>query len=274
MLVVVYAAWQLSLEASHDRTWLEHYERTPNAVVEADVVRLYNVRNWNHDHARVLSREWLDEVVIDPTDIARVWFVLATFSDSDYVGHSFLSFELADGQAYTFSIEARREEGEVYGTIAGLMNTFELWYGWGTERDFLSASLILLGRPLEMYPLELTAAERAAVFRSVAGATAQVAAQPEFYDTFSVNCTNLLAKAINEQSPGTIPYDLAWNLPGLAPAFLARERYIDIPDDTKDMRSHFKITTASPALLDSLKQGPLLFSQVLRTELAKPHLVD
>ncbi len=262
----VMIGWQLSLTPSHERNWQEHYARTPDAEVMDSVVRLRNVRNWSHDESGVTGRVWLDEVEIDPTEIVQVWFALSALSGSASIGHSFLSFELADGQAYTFSIEARREEGEDYSVLLGMLRQYELWYGWGTEQDFFGVSLILLERPLELYPLDLTAEQRARLFVAAARATHEVAEQPRFYNTLTANCTNLLAKAINAQAPGTIPYHPAWNLPGFAPAFLARQGFI-ADTDIATLRERHRFAQASPAIRSAVREHADNFSVVLRSEL-------
>lgn len=250
-----------------DRQWAEPYARTSDAIIGSSTVTLTNVRNFNHSDTAVINREWLDEVLIHSNDIEAVWFGLARFKDSRWVGHSFLSFELASGTVYTLSIEARREPDETYSSVKGLFNNFELWYGWGTERDFLGVSLFMLDRPLEYYRLNLTPAEAQAVFRSVALETHQVAAQPQFYNTLTANCTNLLAKAVNEQYPGRVPYHVAWNLPGRAPQFLQKEGLVDNAVNLTELEATARINGDDPALTATIDTTPSDFSLVLREQL-------
>jgi hypothetical protein len=270
LIIAVFLVDELLRTPSHDRDWPEHYARTPNATTGTSSVTLYNVRNWNHSQTEILSQEWVDEIALNPESVTRVWFGVTSFGNQ-YMGHSYLSFELQDGSAYTFSIEARREVDEEYNVFLGLLNQYDLWYGWGVERDFLSASVLLLDRPLELYPLRLTAAQRAAVFRSMAAATADIAAKPRFYNTLRANCTNLLARAINDLAPGTLPYHLAWNLPGLAPQYLFDQGFIDTTETTLDpLRNRSVITDEAPGLLETTDDEPVVFSKVIRTALQAP----
>lgn len=251
-------------QPSHDRDWYDFYAETPDATITDTTVTLHNVRNWNHDSTGVLSQEWLDTVPITITDIESVWFGLSRFGTSDLVGHSYLAFELTDGEVYMLSIEARREIDEQYGTFKGLFNQFELWYGWGTERDFLSASLFLLDRPLEYYKLALTPKEAQAVFVAMAHQTAAVAHTPQFYNTLSANCTNLLAKTINNQYPGRLPYHPAWNLPGRTLQYLYNNDLLDSQHTLEQHQQHANVTTHVPTLEAATSPTPAEFSRLLR----------
>ncbi|MCA9367767.1 DUF4105 domain-containing protein, partial [Candidatus Kaiserbacteria bacterium] len=254
---------------SHNRNWDTPYVRTPDALVTTSTVTLTNVRNFNHNTETTFSHEWKENVTIPIADVTAVWFGLARFNDSKLTGHSFLSFELASGTVYTLSIEARREVGETYNIVSGLFNEFELWYGWGTERDFLGVSMFTLNRPLEYYRLNLTPAEAQAVFRSVSIRTHEVAKHPVFYNTLTANCTNLLAKAINEQYPGRVPYHLAWNLPARAPQFFQKEKLVDDSIGVATLRQRVTIDSTDPKLTATIETTPDAFSQVLREQLTQ-----
>ena len=108
------------------------------------------------------------------------------------MGHSFLSFELASGSAYTLSIEARREVGETYSAPKGMFNQFDLWYG--QHRARLPQCVTVSGRPSMNITDWTTPEEAQAVFKAVAADTARIAESPQFYNTLTANCTNLLAK--------------------------------------------------------------------------------
>jgi hypothetical protein len=50
--------------------------------------------------------------------------------------------------------------------------------------------------------------------------TNALAAHPRLYNTFSANCTNMLAKVVNQTKAGSVPFDLSWYLPGYSDLFL------------------------------------------------------
>ena len=268
LLLIILFVWQITADSpSNSRDWYDFYAKTPDAVTSTSSVTLLNVRNWNHGTSGTLSKDWLDEIEINPTDIESIWFALSRFGNSEVSGHSFLSFELTTGEVYSLSIEARREVGEEYSVFYGLFNQFELWYGWGTERDFLGTRLFGADDQLEYYRLNLTAEEAQAIFSAVARETQSIADNPEFYNTLTANCTNLLAKTINQSYPGRIPYDLAWNLPGRSVEFLHEQALIDPTISVADHKVAATIDRTDPLLLQTIQGTSMEFSSALRKQL-------
>jgi len=256
--IIGFGIYLYLLTPSHDRDWESFSSRTPDAIVSSSNVTLTNVRNWNHSTSSVLSEDWIDQVEIDPADVTKIWFGLSSFSDIAAFGHTFLSFEFTDGNVYTLSIEARREIDEEYSFTKGLLRQYDLLYGWGTERDYVGVRTFLLDQKVELYPLDLTQAEAAAVFIALAEATNRVAIEPRFYNTLTSNCTNELVKVINQKYPDSLPYHISHNLPGLSIEYLQNQGLID--STTK--RSI--LPADNQALLSTIDQSPADFSRVLR----------
>ena len=224
---------------SHDREWQPFQSVMSDAAVTADTVKLTNVRDWQHTATTTYSKSYIDALTISNDDVQRVWFTVQPFAAVDAIGHTMLTFELESGDAYTFSIEARRENDEDYSSLLGTFNQYELLYSWGTARDFLGVRLFFLGDDLYHYPLDLTKKEAWHVLQYVAKATAKVHYTPRFYNTVTANCTNLLAKAINQETfASTLPYGLAWNLPGWSDQYLQRHGYLGASYDIETIRRH------------------------------------
>jgi hypothetical protein len=258
-------AYLYSLESSNDRNWYDYYQNTPDATVSEDgKVTLRYLRDFKHDRSGTAQDEWQENVTIDPEDVSRVWFVLSAIEESKYVAHSFLVFELNDGRAISFSIEARREEGEPYSALLGLFRKYDLIYSWGMERDFVGVRLFVFDYQTEMYPLLLDEEQAGKVFVAMARATADMADNPRFYNTLTGNCTNLLAKAINEAVPGRLPYDLSWNLPALSVGYLIEQGFIDSKGaDIDAVRANAVINDFTDELM-SVNDSALDFSRTLR----------
>lgn len=212
---------------SHERHWTEDHAFLPTADVTFDSVTLYTVRDWQYSEAEEpISKDWIEKIELNPEEITKVWFVLEPFAAFKAVGHTFLSFEFENGETYSFSVEARREIGEEYSSVLGVLPVYELMYVWGTERDFITRRLLMLNHPVYLYALELTKEETSSLFVTLAEATEELSKEPRFYNTLTANCTNMLAKIINEQYPGRIPYNIAWNMPGFSDSFLYEEGLI------------------------------------------------
>lgn len=241
--VLVLAALSLALLALYlssktpetTRDWLPEQAETATVTREGDMVTIHNLRDWTYDAERPLETTWTSKT-INPDDIERTWFIIEPFADWKAVGHTFLSFELTSGEVISFSVEARREQGEEYKATKGLVREYELSYQWGTERDFVTRRLIYLNHPLRLYPMTLSKEDSRALFLSLTEETNVLAEHPRFYNTLTANCTNILAKIVNKHYPGTLPYDLSWNFTGYADLYLFKEGLIaqtGTPEETQ-----------------------------------------
>ena len=259
LLGCIALVYVFSLEPSHERVWQDHSARTPDMLMNDDgTITIVNVRDWNHDANQVLSTDWQD-VTLDPKAVEQVWFGYSGFSKLPLLAHTFVSFEFSNGEVYTLSIEARREADESFSAFLGIFNQYDLWYGWGTERDFVGVRTFLLKQPVEMYPLDIDKKQAEAVFVALTKQTAELHDNPRFYNTLHSNCTNELADTINAAYPGSIPYSLAQNLPGLSLSYLKKQELL-----TYSERSI--IDGSDPGLRATINQTPADFSRVLREE--------
>lgn len=261
LAAVALAGYLFAKKPKTDAAWIEAQARTAYATEADGIVTLHNVRDWTYTEAGPEERAWTDATV-DPDTVVRTWFLLEPFADIEAIGHTFLSFELADGRFLSFSVEALREEGEEYSALKGLFREYELSYQWGTERDFVTRRLFYLDHPLRLYPLALTEEESAALMRSLIAETNDLKDTPRFYDTLTANCTNVLAKIVNRHFPGTLPYDLSWNLTGLSDGYLMREGLILSTDSEEATREAHDLTKHKESLRPYLSDPA--FSHIVR----------
>lgn len=251
-------------EPRNDRVWDQEVEYIATASLGTDgTVTIKNARDFTYGDGVVDTTRW-ETIIVKPDDIVKVWFVLEPFSGWKAIGHTFLSFELADGSAYSFSVEARREEGEKYSVFQGLRNEYELAYMWGTERDFITRRLLYLMHPVHMYPLTIDREQAKALFMGLIERTNDLAEKPRFYNTFTANCTNMLAKIANEIKPGMIPWDLSWYLPGYADRFLMRIGLIKTDQPAEEARATHDLTEKRSDILKIAHYAHAQFSKELR----------
>ena len=266
LLALVELLYVFTKTPQNERDWLPEQSRTATALIAADRITLFNVRDWTYDTSGPLTTEWTT-ATIDPSQITRAWFLIEPFSDWEAVGHTFLSFELVDGRVYSFSVEARREAHETYSAIRGAFNEYELSYQWGTERDFVTRRLVYLNHPLRRYPLTLSPQEAQALFRSLVAETNALADKPRFYHTLTSNCTNVLAAIVNRHYPGTLPIDASWFLTGYADRYLMDEGLIKRTGSTEETMGRFDLTRRRAELQAQATTSPSVFSALLRTDL-------
>lgn len=271
LLLLILIAWTgfvLLKEPRTDRAWLPEQAITATSQVAGNAVTIRGVRDWTYNEEGPLVTDWND-VTVDSAKIVRTWFLIEPFSDIKAVGHTFLSFEFEDGTVLSFSVEAKREENETYSAIRGQFRAYELAYQWGTERDFVTRRMIYLDHPLRLYPLTLTSEQSQALFRSLTEETQLLAEQPRFYNTLTANCTNVLANIVNRHYPGTLPYDIAWNLTGYADLYLMEQGLIAEGESKEETIAAHDLTPYRANVKEIAVTPPAAFSMSLRELIEK-----
>lgn len=257
----------LSLQTPRsDRDWLPEYEKTATATVSETHLSIHDLRDWTYGDD-VIARNWTDATV-DPRTVTRAWFLIEPFGAFDGVAHTFLSFEFADGSTLAFSVQARQERGETYAAERGLVNAYELAYQWGTERDFIARRAVFLNHDLHLYPLTIAPDDAERLLISLAEETNELAERPRFYNTLTANCTNMLAKMVNEHYPGRLPYDLSWNLTGYADFYLMDQGLIEVTGSKEATRAAANLAPHREALKEAATEDPEIFSARVRALLA------
>ncbi|KUF12545.1 lipoprotein N-acyltransferase Lnb domain-containing protein [Pseudoponticoccus marisrubri] len=270
-LVVVVAGlwlnWQLATP-SHDRNWRADHARLPQVSESDGIYRVENLRNWDYAPDGTPRAERWEDVAIDPDTLTQAYYLVEPFGDVDAIAHTMLSFAFEDGSAHVVSIEARREVGETYSAPkAAVLPIFEYMFLWTTERDMFGNSEFWAEDQLYLYPLDIPLEQQKAVLRAMLDETADLAAQPRWYNTLFSNCTNVLARTVNKLDPGAVPFDIAWILPGYSDEFLYEQGFIAQADsfETAEAQAHI-----SPLIREFYALAePRAFSTALREAMAR-----
>jgi hypothetical protein len=84
------------------------------------------------------------------------------------------------------------------------------------ERDVIKQRTNFRDEDVYLYGTTATPEVARQLFVDVMGRTNELAAQPEFYDTITNNCTTNIVRHINRVRPNRITYDVRSLLPGLS----------------------------------------------------------
>lgn len=201
-----------------------------------------NVRAWEYQDTGLSRKEWT-QASINSNQLREVWFFVEPFTGNALFAHSFLSFVFEDEtgtrQTLSVSVEARKEVGQEYSPIRGLFREYELLYLWSTEKDILTRIAINLDHSLYAYKLNLPDDKARMIFEHFMVRTNDLSERPRFYNTWHSNCTNELAKAVNDVFPGLLPWHRSWVMTGRSAAWLHKLGFID------DEGSFEKLTESS-----------------------------
>jgi hypothetical protein len=247
--IVLLAIWAF-LNPSQDRNWSPEQDVLAHARFDGDLVHLSGVRNFEWKGGTTFLPRW-EERDYDLSTVATAWYILAPFS-TNWRGpaHSFVSFGFDDGRYLALSVEARREKGEIYGIVTGMLRRFELIYIVGDEADLIGRRASTGRDQLYLYPIK---ADRAAIRKMLTGMLQRANGlydRPEFYNTLTNNCTLNLVRHVNEVVPDLVP-STSWRiaLPGYSDVVAHNLGLIDSTLPLEEARKKFLITEKARAAL-------------------------
>ncbi len=111
-----------------------------------------NVRNFTYRSAADYTPGYYNRTY-NLDEIESVYYIIEPFSEVDGPAHTMLSFGFSGGVFVTVSAEIRKEKGESFDVIPGLMNQFEIVYIIGDENDLVKLRANYRKDSVYMYPI-------------------------------------------------------------------------------------------------------------------------
>ncbi|HEU4570987.1 MAG TPA: DUF4105 domain-containing protein [Gemmatimonadales bacterium] len=246
--VLAVTAWRLTRHPRADRDWLPDQRLAPTVTFAGDTVRIVDVRDAD---PRTRAPRW-HAMTVDLARLDSVWLVVAPFS-TKWRGpaHTFVSFGFSDGTYLAVSVEARREVGEEYGVVAGALDRFEVLYVVGTEHDLIGRRVFDDEGPVYLYPIRAERAALRTLLTEMLTRADRLRTHPEFYNTFTNNCTSNLVAHVNRVVTRKVPGGLVTLLPGYADAVADRLGLLAADGTLDEMRRRFEIGARARAALDA-----------------------
>jgi len=234
VLALAYLLLIVVVKPANDRNWTPDTQRTANAFISGDMVKIKNVRNAYYRSTKDFDVRW-EERSLDLRKLDSVWFMVEPFSDWRGPAHTLLSFGFSDGQYIGISVEIRKERGESFSPLGGMLRQYELIYIVGDERDLIGLRANHRHDDVYLYKMRATPEQARELFVSMLTRANQVSEKPEFYNTLTSTCTTNIVEHINVIAPGRIPLsyktllpahsdELAFDL-GLIDTTLSREEF-------------------------------------------------
>jgi hypothetical protein len=215
-VLAVLVGWWSTVEPRNDRDWQPEVAVLPYATIQGDLVTVRNIRNFDYRSETDFTPRYYDRT-FDLRRLDRVDLVAAYWM-GPAIAHLFLTFGFGD-EHLAISVEARKERTEAYSSLGGFFRQYELVYVVGDERDLIRLRTnYRKDPPEEVYLFRVHAPIENArrVFLDYLRAINRLRERPEFYNTLTANCTNviLLHTRVN---PGHLPYTWKILLSGYAP---------------------------------------------------------
>lgn len=196
---------------SNDRDWTVDQAVLPYAQFDGPLVTIRNIRNFQYTSTRQYTPAYYDKT-FDLRKLDSVWFFVEPFGEIG-AAHTFVSFGFGDREFVAVSVEIRKEKGESFSPLRGLLRQYELMYVIGDERDLVKLRTNFRNDRVFLYPIRTTRERKVAMFRSMLERANALRAHPEFYNTLTNTCTTNLVHHVNTIVPQRIPFRPAVLLP-------------------------------------------------------------
>ncbi len=259
VLVLAYFALLARTDPSLGREWSRDQAVLAHADIVGDIATIKNIRNITYRSTTDYDIHYYDKT-FDLGDLESVWYIVEPFSGHGVgAAHTFVSFGFAGGDYVAISPEIRKEVGESFSPLKGILRQYELVYVVADERDVILLRSNHRNDDVFLYPVLTSTENMQKLFVSMLTRANKLASEPEFYNTITNSCTSNLVAHVNDIVPGRIP--LSYKI--LMPAYsdeLARD--IGLLDDTHtidELRAEYLINEKALRFA-----GDPLFSQRIR----------
>jgi len=247
-------ALNLIFRPTHDRIWEPGHEALPYIAVTDEDVTITNYRHfkWSGPVEAVTDYETKTFLL---SDIIGVSVVISHFSDFEGLAHIFVSFELANDTPIVISLETRREVGEKFSPLLGVLRQFEIIYVVGDERDLVGVRTDHRDERVYLYPTKASAEQAQTLFLRLANKVNAVYAEPQMYNTLFRNCTNEITREVELMTD--LDFPLTWKTiaPGYFDEILYEMKMIDTTLPlTETKQKHLLDTAHTSDTSDSYSQ--------------------
>jgi hypothetical protein len=250
LLLPMVGGWA-AVRPSNDRDWTAENAVLPAVEFRGDSVRVRNVRNNVYQTADRFTVHYEDRAY-DLRELESAWFVVEPFAQ-DWRGpaHTLVSFGFRDGRYLAVSVEIRKEKGESYSPVKGLLKRFEITYVVADERDVIGLRANYRKDPVHLYPIRAEQAQIRSMLVDMLTRANELRAEPEFYNTLTNTCTTNLVRHVNRIAPRKVPFSYKVLLPGYSDRLAYDIGLIDTDLPFEEARERFHINARAARYADA-----------------------
>ncbi len=238
---VVFAGWWLVQRPSNEREWVPNLAKLPRSTFDGDTVTIQYIRNTEYRSAEDYTTAYYDRT-FDLRRIQSVDFIVVPFQSVKAAAHTLLIFGFEGGNRVAISVEVRRERGESYSPLRGMLRQCELMYVIADERDVILLRTKYRKDRVYLYPIRASREKIRDMFVSMLRRVNRLHERPEFYNTLTNNCTSNILRHFNDVSERSLPANLKVLFPGYSDRLLYDLGLIDNELPFDSLRRRCEIT--------------------------------
>ncbi|HUR82433.1 MAG TPA: DUF4105 domain-containing protein, partial [Thermoanaerobaculia bacterium] len=211
IVAVAYAGFVALVRPRNDRDWSADQAVVPSAAIRGPLVTIRNIRNFRYESTDRYTPAYYDKT-FNINDLDSAWFFVEPFGKAG-AAHTFVSFGFRDRDFVAISVEIRKEKGESFNPVKGLLRQYEIMYVIGDERDLVKLRTNYRHDPVHLYRIRTTPERMRAMFLAMMRRANALQERPEHYNTLTNTCTTNLVRHVNEITPHRVPFSPAVLLP-------------------------------------------------------------
>lgn len=240
-LVLAYIVLIIVVRPSLNRDWSPDQAVLARAEISGNSVSITNIRNIEYRTTKDYDLHYYDKT-FDLGKLESVWYMVEPFSGYGAgAAHTLVSFGFEGGDYVAISAEIRKEKGESFSAVKGLLRQYELIYVIADERDVLKLRSNYRKDDVFLYPVKTTKERMQKLFVSMLTRANKLATEPKFYNTLTNTCTTSIVEHVNEIVPGRIPFSYKVLMPGYSDELAQKIGLIDNTLSIEDLRAKYRI---------------------------------
>jgi hypothetical protein len=203
LILLATIVW-MCIRPSNNRDWNTDQAVLPTAQFNGDEVLIKNIRNFSYTSTTDFEPAYYDKAFA-LSKIKSVDYIVEPFSDWEGSAHTFVSFGFEgpteakeDDEFVSVSVEIRKEKGETFSALKGLLKQYEIMYVIADERDVIKLRTNYRKDQVFLYPVIADRPGMQQLFISMLERANKLAEKPEFYNTLINTCTTNIVRHVNE----------------------------------------------------------------------------
>jgi hypothetical protein len=250
LLIFFWIVFVIATPPRTDRDWNTDQAVQPEISIDGDKVSIKNVRNFEYRTTTDYTPRYYD-ATYNLDELESVWFMVEPFSTNPGAAHTLLSFGFKGDKYVAISVEIRKEKGESFSPLKGLLRQYELQYVIADERDVIKLRSNYRHDQVFLYPIKTPKENIQALFIDMLTRADKLQKDPEYYNTLTSTCTTNIVSHINKLVPGRIPFDYRILLPGYSDTYAYELGLIDTDLSFDEARTKFNINARAEKYADS-----------------------
>lgn len=212
-IIIILLITYFSIRPSNNRDWNLDQQVLPEISINGNQVAIKNIRNFTYRTTTDYTPGYYDKN-FDLSKLKNVYYMVEPFSGHGAgAAHTLLSFEFEPGNFVAISVEIRKEVGEKFSPLKGLLRQYELMYVIGDERDLIKLRSNYRHDQVYLYPMAGPIEKKQALFLDMLARAQKLQTKPEFYNTLFSTCTTNLVAHLNKISPDRVPFSFKVLMP-------------------------------------------------------------